>query len=80
MGVITNLLSLVITVIVFKVFDIWNPNFISEIESVANLSLNGSFDILRTWDTAWFTNMLLGVITLSYTIDSVVAVYYTVKY
>ena len=78
--VITNLLSLVITVIVFKVFDIWNPNFISEIESVANLSLNGSFDILRTWDTAWFTNMLLGVITLSYTIDSVVAVYYTVKY
>ena len=79
-SVITNALGLMITIIIFKVFDVWNPNFLSEVESVTNLSLNGSLDFLTTWNTTLFNNMLLGVITIIYTIDSVIAVYYAVRY
>lgn len=77
---ITSAMGLIVTVIIFKVFDVWNPNFVSEIERIANLNLSGSFDILANWNTTWLTNMVLAVIALLYTIDSVVAVYRAVRY
>ncbi len=78
--VITNTIGLIITIIIFKVFDIWNPNFLIEIENVFKLTPGNSYDLMALWNTPALTNMCLGVFTLLYIIDSVVSVYYTVRY
>lgn len=78
--VITNTIGLIITIVIFKVFDIWNPDFIVEIKNAFNLNTGGSLDLMTLWNTTALTNSWIGVFTLIYLIDSVITVYYTVRY
>ncbi len=69
-----------VTFILFKLFPVWNENFIPELEAALGYTINAKFDILTYFNTAAFTNGFLLFLLLCCILNTGVTVYRTVRY
>jgi hypothetical protein len=73
---ITNIVEIVLTIIIFKGFPIWNQNFVTEINHLFNLSSDPTINSI--WNT--INSNLVIVIVLILIIDAATTMYKALKY
>lgn len=77
---VTNIISFGMTVIIFKYFPIWNPNFVTELEIAFQRTVNSKGDILSYWGSDLISNVLLGIIFLCVVIEIASVLYKSIRY
>jgi hypothetical protein len=77
-SLILSSISLILTVIVFSNFHIWNWNFVSGLQQVYGFSLPAHYDAMQTYTI--FAKVFLGVIIFAYVVESITTVIKTIRY
>lgn len=78
--IITEVLGLGIWLILFRVFNIWNIDFIPQLEKVLDSSLRDEIDTLLVLNSTQMTNIALGLIVIGSFIEIGVTAYRTYQY
>lgn len=78
--VLTGAIGFCLAVIAFKFYDIWNPQFVSEIEKITGNIFAGDWDVLRYWNTSAISNILLLIIFVGYVVECAKAIYCAIRY
>lgn len=83
--VICNIISIGLTVYLFKGLVLWNPYFLNKLMSVTGEKIPGDFDVLRFWNTEAGGSMLLSdifmaVVIFASLLELGVTVYRTLRY
>lgn len=78
--IVTGIIQAVLTVVILKVFPMWNPNFIKEIEAVREIPADFYQELVTFWEKGIFTNVLLTIIIMSIIIDIIETLYKSIRY
>ncbi len=68
---VTNIIEIILTVIIFKAFSIWNPDFIDQVNSL--FKLNADANLYEVWNT--ITNNFVIFLILVYILDTATTLY-----
>lgn len=79
-NLVMNTVSFIISFVIFKMFPIWNENFVPALEKATGRKFCAEYDVLTYFNTASFTNGLLLFILACCLLDSCVVIYRTVRY
>lgn len=79
-AIVMNTISFASTIIAFKLFHIWNEDFIPKLQEATGRIISAKGDILTYFNTDLFTNGLLLVILLFILLDMGKTIYYAVRY
>lgn len=71
-----DLISLILTIIIFSRHEIWNPNFVAQITSL--YGFGADISIQSIWNN--FTTFFVGVFALAFFIDSIDTLYRSYRY
>lgn len=79
-SIVTNVLQMIISFLLFKVYPFWNPDFATDLE----LHLDGRFgqspEFAVLWNSGTLSNLLLGLIFICSLAEMGNAIYKTVRY
>lgn len=83
--IVLSSLGAILSVYIFKSYDLWNINFVKEVQNVTGRVFNGKGDIMVYWDglkSGQFVvqDGLLMIIIMAYVIEVAVTVYRTMRY
>ena len=78
--IITNLVSYGLIVFIFKAYPIMNPNFNTELESIADISSTANEKIRIYFNTDFSNNIFLILMLLIYAVEIGITVYRTLRY
>ena len=79
-SVIANVIQIILAILVLKVFPIWNPNFVFELESNLSESLHWKNELINRWNAGLLSDIILGIIVFASAIEVGLTVYRTVRY
>lgn len=79
-SVIANVIQVILAILVLKVFPIWNPNFVFELESNLSESLHWKNELINRWNAGLLSDIILGIIVFASVIEVGLTVYRTVRY
>lgn len=79
-NIICNVIQIAGAVILLKFTRLWNPDFVTQIKKLGNITKFSDQDILNYWGTDFFNNIILAFICILACIEIVVSVYKTLKY
>lgn len=79
-NIVTNAVSVVLAMILFKLFPIWNAEFLPELEAVTGRTFQAEFDIMTYFNTGIFSNILIGIILFAAVLEVGTTVYRTLRY
>lgn len=79
-SIISNTLGVVLSIIILKFTDVWNPNFANDLLKHFGKTHYGEGDILRYWGTGKVSNIILSMIILFSCIEVGVVIYNTLRY
>ncbi|CUP29959.1 Uncharacterised protein [[Eubacterium] contortum] len=79
-SVIANVIQVILAILVLKVFPIWNPNFVFELESNLSESLHWKNELINRWNAGLLSDIILGIIVFASAIEVGLTVYRTVRY
>lgn len=75
-----NTVNFIITFVIFKMFPVWNSDFVPLLEKATGKKIWSDYDILTYFNTEAFTNGFLLFILACCLLDSGVIIYRTVRY
>ncbi|MGN1147348.1 MAG: HAAS signaling domain-containing protein [Lachnospiraceae bacterium] len=80
-----NLISMVVTIILFKGYELWNSDFVKEISSITGETFSGEYDIMAHWNTGFgngmhWSDIFLAAIICFTMLDMGITVYRTLRY
>lgn len=78
--IVTEVLNLGIFAYIVTKFNIWNPNFVSQLEDAMDKNIGDKGDILLYWNTHDFNNLLIFIVAIICLITCISAIYHTVRY
>ncbi|HKM05042.1 MAG TPA: hypothetical protein VJZ04_10755 [Lachnospiraceae bacterium] len=78
--VVTGSFSLIILIIVFKFFPIWNPEFALRLQQATGKVFESGFDLLTYWNTALFSNIIILIAFVGFIVDSIKAIYCAARF
>ena len=79
-NIVCGAIQIVLSVVVLKVLPIWNPNFVSEIQSALGGEASSAEKFLSFWKADMASNGLLAFIVLFTLVDIGVTIYKTLRY
>lgn len=79
-SIFTDLIAFIITVVIFKGYNIWNPAFVLQLEKILGRTFDSKHDIFSYWNTATFSNICVAIFFLIYLIDIGESVYHMIRY
>ena len=79
-NLVMNTVSFMVTYVVFKMFPIWNEQFVPTLEKATGKEFVGENDILTYFNTDMFNNTILILILACCLLDSGITIYRTVRY
>lgn len=74
--IVLDIISLIITIFIFTRHDIWNPNFIPQINALYNFG--SDFSISSFWNN--ITTFFIGIFVFAFLIDSADTLYRSIRY
>ncbi len=78
--IVTEVIGVGIWVIIFRVFDIWNMDFMPQLEKVLDSNLREEIDVLLFLNSTQMTNIVLGLIVIGSFIEIGIITYRTYQY
>ena len=83
-NIISNCITIVMTLIIFKGYQIWNPNLVATVSSVTEKTYNAEYDIMSYWSQlvveGTLSNIFVAIIVMGSLIDMLVTIYRTFRY
>lgn len=79
-NLISGSLQIIFGIVIFKVLDLWNPNFIHEITSTFQIQITSKGDLLFYYDTDFFSDVILAIICAAILLEMGTTVYKTWRY
>lgn len=79
-NIVCGAIQIVLSVVVLKILPIWNPNFVSEIQSALGGEASSAEKFLSFWNADMVSNGLLAFIVLFTLVDIGVTIYKTLRY
>ena len=78
--IISEVIGVGIWVIIFRVFNIWNPNFMPQLEKVIDSNIMEEINVLFVLDSTQMTNIVLVLIVLGSLVEIGTTAYRTYEY
>ena len=75
-----NTVNFLVSYVIFKIFPIWNPDFVPAIEAATGKEIWAEYDMLTYFNTEAFTNGFLLFILACCLLDSGIIIYRTIRY
>lgn len=79
-NIVTNVIGVVLAAILFKMFPIWNADFLPELEAVTGRTFQAKYDVMTYFNTDFFGNVLLAIILFASILEVGTTVYRTLRY
>ncbi len=76
----TEILNLGIFAFLLTRFQIWNPDFVTQLEIAMNQKVTSSGDLLLYWNSAYVNRLIIFVVAVICLITCIKTIYHTVRY
>lgn len=79
-SIICNAIQIIGSIILLKFTPLWNPDFVTQLQTLAGVKKLSDGDLLNYWGTGVFDNILLAFICIISCIEIGITIYKTAKY
>ncbi len=77
--IITNILSLALTIILFSCFAVWNPNFATDLQQAYSISFTGEYEIFSIITSSVAQNIFVVILAFAFVLDTGTVIFKTLK-